>query len=72
MPATGDMPTHRRRVAVGLALAVLLTAVASGGGAATAQGARATGPVVRVPSHVSSVSHWVPRTVAELYCPFVR
>jgi uncharacterized protein YkwD len=50
VPATGDTPTHRRRIAVGLGLAVLLTAVASGGGAATAHGAAATGPIVRVPS----------------------
>jgi uncharacterized protein YkwD len=50
VPATGDTPTYRRRIAVGLGLAVLLTAVAIGGGAATAHGAGATGPVVRVPS----------------------
>jgi uncharacterized protein YkwD len=44
------MPTDRHRIAVGLGLAVLLTAVAIGGSSATAQGAGTTGPIVRVPS----------------------
>jgi uncharacterized protein YkwD len=44
------MPTHRRWMTVGLGfLAVLGTATAVGGGAATAPAAGATGPTVRVP-----------------------